>query len=219
MPLKLTERSRVKDLLGVARADSLYDLVLSGLIELSSDEAQRFCRRKFSRAARVEYYRSYDQAAADPTPQYIWLDGPVDTNETFGISWALGMQHSTNGQVLTADQYTLDAEEGLVTVKGNWGLANPLVIYPYHWGSYGYDPTGFRVTYTGGYTTTENENTGSPDPMDDYGVTLVPEGLRQIVAQKIAEDWRGTEGMPKISVPWTEEQKVRLKPWAKKDIL
>ncbi len=66
---KLTERALVKDILGIARADLMYDSILNGMIEAASNEAQEWCRRKFAYGIRTELHQSYEQASSDPTPQ------------------------------------------------------------------------------------------------------------------------------------------------------
>jgi hypothetical protein len=72
--MRLCERSRIKDLLQIPRADTLLDDTLNGLIEQASEEVAHITRRAFEYAARTEFHASYDQEPEDPTPQYIHLE-------------------------------------------------------------------------------------------------------------------------------------------------
>lgn len=216
MPSRLTERAKVKDLLGIARADTLQDELLSSMIEQASAEAEQICRRKFTKSARVEYYQSYDQLAYDPTPQYIWLDGPIDTAETFSIVWAQYNRHADVGVALTAQDYQLDQDKALVLVGSTTGVLSNLPLPAgYALPSIGASPTGFQVTYTGGYPLNSKPIGEPADPLDDYGVTQVPESLKSIIARKVAEDWK----QAKSFIPWDDTQRQMLVPWKKKDIL
>lgn len=75
MPLKLVERSLVKNIANFPLADTLRDEELDGMIEQASYEVQEFCRRDFSyAAAHVQFLQSYEQNIADPVPQFLWLE-------------------------------------------------------------------------------------------------------------------------------------------------
>lgn len=213
--MKLTERALVKDLLEIARADTLQDTILNNMIEQASEEAESACRRSFTKAARVEYYRSYEQMVYDLEAQYIWLDGPVDTDEVFSIVYDPTNEHATAGLTLELTDYVLDAAKGLVTVKGATGLSRNLAISVISGAVFLYSPTGFQVTYTGGYEMTVKPDGEDDDPLDDYGVTQVPNGLKMIIAQKVARDFTAK----KMLMPWTDDEMASLKPFKKKDIL
>lgn len=211
---KLTDRSLVKDMIGLGRADTLYDNILNGMIQQASDEAAEFCRRDFAKKARVEYFQSYEQLATDPTPQYIWLDGPVDTEQPLVIVYAMYGDHA-NGSEVTPENYILDAEQGLIKVRGGAGSLLYQLPIASRGMLYGQDPTGFQVTYTGGYAVSTPPNNHTPDPLDDFDVAAVPAGLKSILALKISEDFKDR----KVLLPWTKEQKGSLKPYQKKDML
>jgi len=51
--------------------------------------------------------------------------------------------------------------------------------------------------------------------MDDFGVTQVPSGLKYVLASKISEDFQDRKKL----LPFTDDQKLRLNPYRKKDIL
>lgn len=213
--MKLVERAVVKDLLEIARADSLQDQTLNNMIEQASEEAEDHCRRKFTKAARVEYFRSYDQDLLEPDPQWIWLDGPVDLTQPFSIVYDPTNNHDQSGLTLDANDYILDANLGLITIKGATGLSRNLALVAFGHNVFAYSATGFQVTYTGGYPVTEKPEAEPVDPMDDYGVVQVPRGLKMIIATKVARDF--TE--KKMLLPWKDEEKSALKPFEKKDLL
>jgi len=213
MTIKLTERARVKDLLGIGRADTFHDSDLKAIIEQTSEEVERLARRSFSLAARVEFFKSYDNDGVDPVPQYLWLNPPVDDQAFFEIVWAMYGRHDTDSVLVDPEDYRVDFETGQVTIHGSSNITTqilPLGRKPW----YQFSPDGFRVTYTGGYPVTVAPS-GPEDPIDDFDVTQVPIGLQYVVARKIKQDF--TEcGMCQ---PWTAEQREWLKPWTKKDIL
>lgn len=217
MAVKLTERAKVKDLLGIARSDSLQNDLLDGLIEQNSEQVEELCRRSFTKAARTEYYQSYDQDAYDPCPQYLWLDGPIDKTQLLEIKWAPYDQHDEVGIALTGTDYQLDEGRALIIVRAATGpiagmpIARGLVLPVFT-----FAPRGFQVRYTGGYPVSEKPDNEPIDPMDDYGVTQVPNSLKAVVAFKCATDWK--EGN-KMALPWVPEQVAQLKPWKKKDVL
>jgi len=214
MAIKLTERARVKDLLGIARADNLEDSILVAMIEQTSEEVERLCRRQFAEIQRVTFHESLDMDGVDPTPQYIHLNAPVDDQQLFEIVWAMYDRHDKDGVTLVADDFRLDTEKGLVTIRSSSAITTqilPLGRLPW----YQYSPNGFRVTYTGGFLVSIAPSGDPPDPLDDFDVVQVPNGLQQVVALKIKQDF--TEcGMCQ---PWTEEQRQWLYPWKKKDLL
>lgn len=153
--MKLVSRAVVKDLANIARADTFQDLVLDHLIEQVSEDAASFLERDFSKQARVEFHQSYDQYWDDPTAQYIHLNAyPVDTLAPFELIWAAHEQHDTNPVALleSNQDYKLDPVTGVIRVRGASGLVSQLALsvsggLPI----IGYNPSGFRVTYTGGY--------------------------------------------------------------------
>lgn len=225
MPVKLVERERVKDLAGIARADTLYDGILNSLIERVSAEAEDYCRRKFKKSARVVLMRSYDQYPNEPDCQYLWLDGPVDRNELLAVTYSPNMRHSTEGiHLVEGDDWFFDEEHDLIRITPYQGLLIQLVAWQ------GLcvvaSPTGFQVQYTGGYTKTEPPVPYTdPDPLDDFGVTQVPEGLKSILASKVWESLKAR--MPDLTgkqefvplKPWTKEDYAALDPWKRKDII
>jgi len=213
MVTKLTERARVKDLLAIARADTFHDSDLKALIEQTSEEVERITRRNFALAARVEFFKSYDNDGVDPWPQYIHLDFPIDQQATFEIIWALYGRHDTDGILVDPEDFRIDFDTGIVTIHGSSNVTTqilPLGRKPW----WQFSPDGFRVTYTGGFPVTVAPS-GPEDPLDDFDVVQVPQALQYVVARKIKQDF--TEcGMCQ---PWTAEQREWLKPWTKKDIL
>jgi len=215
--VKLVERVRVKDALGIARMDGLYDETLTEMIEQASEEAETYCRRKFTYAARVEYHTSYEQGPSDPDPQYIWLDGPVDQGQPISIVWAPYQNHDDVGLTLSPPQdYRLDAEKSLIVVGNSRGVLIGVTLAPYIYPYLTYSQTGFKVTYTGGYQVNPapipNPN---PDPTDDYNVVAVPMGLKSVLVKKIAADFTTM----KMLCPWSPEELVSLKPYAKKNLI
>lgn len=210
---KLTERDLVKELLGIARADTINDLLINRLIEVNSEEAERICRRKFAKATRTSYHQSYEQAFGDPTHQYVWLDGPVDLGQPFLITYASLSRHETDGRTLQPTEYRLEAETGLVTVMGGRLGTDQAIVQLNRGILYEADPAGFKVTYTGGYVTTAKPGVWTDDPLDDFDVTQVPSALKMIVASKVARDM-GAKGFQ----TWSEDEKRALKPWTKKDV-
>lgn len=203
----------MKDLLGIARADAFHDREISAMIEQTSVEVERLTRRSFTLAARVEFFRSYDNDGIDPWPQYLHLDFPVDDQAFFEIVWALYGRHDTDFIIVDTEDFRVDFETGIVTIHGSSNITTqilPLGRKPW----WQFSPDGFRVTYTGGFPVTVAPS-GPEDPIDDFDVIQVPDSLEYVVARKIKQDFNEC-GMCK---PWTDEQREWLKPHTKKDIL
>lgn len=199
--------SRVKTIASIDFDDAGYDQILRGMLEQASEDVERMTRRKFEWLGRTEQFKSYDQDGIDPTPQWIYLNGPVDTGETFTLTFAGGGDHSSSGSPSTLVQdtdYTLDATEGVITIlpKSPAALQNAIPVV----GGLFYQncPTGFQVVYTGGY----KRHTST----DDY--VTVPDGLQNVIAVKVARDFLDCKALK----PWTEDEQNALKPWRKRDI-
>jgi hypothetical protein len=226
--LKLTERARVKRLLKVAEADTINDELYDALIDQVSTEAEQICRRHFTyNPNRVEYYQSYEQNPFDPDPQYLWLDGPIDPDVQMVIVWAAYDQHDANGITLNPtpanpiypyqnEDYRIDYDRSLVIIKSSTGsVANMPIPAGVGLPVYSYSPTGFRVSYAGGYRVLEKPDSEPDDPLDDWGVVLVPVGLRHIIAKKVAADLTTYD----MAMPWGLEERNWLKPWMKRDLI
>jgi hypothetical protein len=210
--MRLSERSRVKDLLQMARADTLYDRQLNGMIEQASEEVETITRRTFDYRVRVEYHRSYEQSPIDPDPQYIHLEAmPIDLTETLEL--APGNPALSWAQTPTPN-YTVYADKGVIAVTNPGRIGFGALPYPYA-GGIGYDPRGFKVTYTGGYPTLDKPPLEEDDPLDDYGFVQVPEALRSVIARKVADDWKNAKQL----LPWSDDQRSLLKTWTRRDTL
>jgi hypothetical protein len=212
---KLTERALVKDLIGIARADLIYDTILNGMIDTASDRAEEWCRRKFAYGLREEFHQSYEQSLSDPNPQYVWLDGPIDPAVQLIINWSWN-EWQDFAQELSRESYTVDLEQGLIVLTLK--LASPGYSYsPFPYSrQFVTSPTGFKVKYAGGYPVSAPPTTGYTfDPSDDYGVVQVPDGLKLAVAQKVAADFTNN----RIVTPWSDDQLQLLRPYKKKDMI
>jgi len=213
--IKLIERALVKDFAGIARADTFNDNLINVMIQQASAEVERITRRSYVKAARVEYHTSYEQGPADPEPQIICLNAwPVDLAETFTLKYSADDHREGTSVTLnsTEGDYQLDNETGMIRVRASRIL--PTIVPLLVGNIFSYAPRGFQVTYTGGYVAEEPPDPyNDPDPMDDYGVAAVPDGLKMVLAAKIASNWKEF----KMLKPFSEEERYQLKPWAKKD--
>lgn len=210
--LKLCERQRVKDFCNLARADTLWDSVLDGMIEQASADVETLCRRSFLYQERIEYFTSYEQAAFGES-QYLFPEAfPIDTSpEKFPmIKYSPNNDHFANGlrlspggnspdfQITSSDPTFVDT--GAVIGPSNRGTQDVIVIrgannqtspYPYGWSRLQYADRGWEIIYWGGYDylSTPPDEPYDPDPMDDFNVIGVPVALRTLVARKIANDF------------------------------
>lgn len=214
--VKLTDRSRVKDYAKIARADTLHDSLINDMIEQASEEVERLTRREFEKKVRTEYHTSYEQSAFEPEPQIILANAwPIDTGEELLLSWSAYDHREGTATDLTEanEDFTVDAEKGFIWVKSNGGLINNLPLL----GNmiFSYAPRGFKLTYTGGYEVTVEPDSHTADPMDDFGVASVPEGLKNIIAQKVARDLTDMRFLR----PFENDDRKLLKPWTKKDMI
>lgn len=214
--VKLVERALVKDLLKMARADSLHDEILNNMIEQCSAEVERLTRREFEKKERTEYHTSYEQTASDPDPQFVLLNAyPVDREQNFQMWWS-AYDHRENLAIEMTEQeenFILDPVKGMITVRSAGSMIANLPIIGNI--AFSYAPRGFKILYTGGYPVNVKPEEEDEDPMDDYGVVQVPYGLKILVAQKVAKDFRDT----RVLLPFTDEERKGLKPWNKKDMI
>lgn len=154
----LVGRIAIKDLANIARSDTRYDSVLDDMREHASRQIEEITARQFDKIARTELHPSYQQSFGDPSAQYIVVNAPpIDQAVVPVLTWAPYDDHDTNGTPLTNPEdwrYELDARgdayglrvQRLTSVPAN------LPIPPGAIGLLGDSPTGFQVTYTGGFT-------------------------------------------------------------------
>jgi hypothetical protein len=229
--VKLTDRALCKDLLQMPRADLRQDLILDGLIQSASEDAERITRRKFGYQANiVEYHPSYDQGFNDPEPVFFIVDSfPLDPLVAPIVKWS-NADHRADLQT-TLDpangDFTYDPEKGLFSIRymGAATMTQPII----GGFQFSYAPRGFQVTYAGGYPVTEPPSSNdSPDPLDEYGVAQVPTGLKLIVAKKVAADYRALRpasnyflrrGVLNVAVTAMETFRQDLTPYIKRDRL
>jgi len=221
--VKLVERALVKDLLMLPRADTMPDGILNGLIQSASDEAVRLTRRSFGKMERVEFRQSYDQAVADPEPQWLLMDAyPIDMAQPLKVEYS-PYEWRPQGSILvlnfTSQDYTVEPDKGKIVVRGATDYVYTSYV-PINGRMFTYSPRGFRVTYTGGYPVSVAPE-GDPDPLDDYGVVQVDEGLKLVVAQQVASQYKYLRGnLEKVTKEdLSEAYRQDLKPFTKKDMI
>ena len=215
MGVKLVERYKVKDALGIARADTINDDLIAGMIEQASDEAEQHCRRKFSKAVRTEYKRSYEQNWNEPDPQYLWLEGPIDSTLDITLVWAPYMMHATTQALTLVKDTDFFVDYGQSLLRVILASLNFQTVLPmsYLRGAIMAADNGFKVSYTGGYEVSAAPEGNIDDPLDDFGVVAVPIGLKSILTRKIAADYTAK----KMLQAWTDAELSSLKPHEKKD--
>jgi len=152
---RLVERSLVKKLMGVALADTRKDIQLDAFIEQASAQVELITRRRFLKQARTEFYQSYEMWWNDPDPLYIHLNAfPVDQSVNLvSIVYADQDRHTTQGITLdsTQDDFFVNEETGVIRVRGASGSLQTQTVVKTFRPLFHYAPTGFKVTYTGGY--------------------------------------------------------------------
>ena len=209
MAVKLVERLRVKDFLELPRADLQKDYALEQLIERASAEVERVCRRSFSRGTRetlIEWPRA--PSYGSPNPIYKFLDLPVVEAEDFVVEGVAFTAPTGEGLVqLQPTAYSINYLTGVVTISPNIVYNQAIIGWPIQ-------ITHMRVKYTAGYEVTERPMNEDEDPLDDYGVTSVPDGLKHVVTQLVADSYRNNRG-----VFISERYQRLLAPWKKRDIL
>jgi hypothetical protein len=193
---RLTSLALARDAAFLRPDDDTQDTLLIALIEEASDEVERYCCRSFTKSARVEQFRAYNQEYGDPTPQYVWLDGPVDLAQPFVVTYTppysidpFIIASQITSTTLQAKDYALDSTKGL------------LLILPTQF--YYENPLGFTITYTGGYIA------------DSDGFIAGPAGLQMIVANKVAEGFMDGKAL----LPWSDDEKKKLNTYRKQNVL
>lgn len=213
--MRLVERSYVKNLLGIALADTMLNAEIDNVLDFHCQMVEEITDRVFNEVERTEYHQSYEQSWADPEPQIIFLKAaPIDTGETFTIVYAPYEQHATQGTtlVLNDDYWISDETKGIIHILKASGniTTNPYIALGSP--SIAYAPRGFQITYTGGYADSAGSNT---DPLHDYGIPTIPVALKQLIAGKAARDFKDGRFQPSV---WTADERMSLKPWFRRGL-
>lgn len=235
MPLKLCERALLKNLLSMPTADPRQDETLNALIEQASEETEFLTRRKFMYGEYTEYYPSYDQTIVGLDKQTILVDAfPIDITKKVYLAFSpfnhmnqtvVELQWSPDLQARNACDFTVIPERGRYDVLK---LGILTANFPVFAGvGFTYAERGFKTVYWGGYPLSVKPDNEPDDPLDDYGVTQVPYGLKLIVAKKAAAEYnlmRVKEPFiqrrgPSVSETIQQEFRAALKPWSKKDVM
>jgi len=189
MPLRLTEKSRAKTAMGLARADNLLNDIVIGMIEELSEMVQDECFREFEKRERTDFITSYDQYPSDPVPQFLKVKAwPIDPDAALTVTYSPNDDHDNAAYTLVLNtDYSVDYDSGTIIIKASPQLG--FRTLPQLAGlAYAYAPRGFKVTYTGGYAVNDTVSS-PPDPLDDDGMIMVPLGLRSFIASKIGADY------------------------------
>ncbi len=219
---KLVGQSLVKNFANVATADTRWDHIFDAQIQQASAEVEHLTARQFLKVERTELHLSYEQVWGDRTPQWVVVTAPpIDTGETTTLVWAPFDDHDTNGTTLTFEQdwrFEMTAGEAVglrIQRFSSWPETLPIPA-----GSFSmlqYSPTGFQVTYTGGYAASAAASviSGQPGRFDPYDVgeaevVAVPAGLQGVIAAKIGEDFKFLQATRAISTPEQGEIAARI---------
>jgi hypothetical protein len=189
------------------------------MITFHSQQVELYTRRHFAYATQiVEFFQSYEQDYFEPSPQYLWASTyPIDITSPPSIVWSLFDDHDTAGITLNQGDFFYNADASCVMVRRATGITQSLLI-----GSglrtpiFAYAPRGFRMIYAAGYPISTPPSSGYvPDPLDDYGVVQVPDDLKELVATKVAEDYKNDKKVTR----WSKEEIAMLQPYKKKDMI
>lgn len=198
----LTGLVAVKGLANIAASDARWDAVLNLLRERASRDVEDMTGRQFTKAERTEFFPSYEQSWGDPTPQWLFPNAPpIDTAQATTLVWAPYDDHANNGATLVQDsdwRFEVANDGTTVGIRVQRFSSFPANFpLPAGGGDILRDsPTGFQLTYTGGYT----GSGGAADPpagenRDPYvdgesDVVAVPSALSGVVTQKVAADFQ-----------------------------
>lgn len=193
---------RVKAHANLPAADAQFDTILNLLREKASREVEHMTGRAFAKLERTEYFESYEQIFGDPSPQYLFPNAaPIDTGETTTLIWAPYDDHADNGTPLVEGEdwrFQTDRDGAAIGLRIQRFSTFP-TRFPLPAGAtavLGYSPTGFQLTYTGGYDVSAVPAAPpagqNPDPcaVGEGDVVAVPDGLASIVALKVAGDFK-----------------------------
>lgn len=246
----LVGRQAIKDFANINRADTRWDDLLDLAREDVSRQVEEITARTFDKRERTELHPSYHQMFGDPAPQYVIVDAPpIDTALTVTLIWAPFDDHTNNGTPLTTPEdwkFETDkqGDAWAIRVQRFTSLPQNLPLPQGAIGVLGDSPTGFQVTYTGGYAVSAVIPSSDPIDAGEQDVVQVPTSLASLLAQKIADDFRffvagrrlgatdpdkileagqqaggfGATVSPGIVRPWTDAQIARLLTFGRKDL-
>jgi hypothetical protein len=192
---KLFLRSEVKDVLGITHADTKIDVVLERAILQVSAEAEALTKRNFTSGTIHEYFRSfqYDSLETEMT---------ILKPKCYPIQTVDSVRKETKFNVFE----TIERSSNLFTWDGDRGY---IYLAPEACIRCTDNPKGLYVTYQGGYGVNSTAPVNANEPTIERNVTQTPNGLRQILIHKVANDF---QKYAKVK-PFTEEEKIHLLPW------
>lgn len=222
--MRLCELRRVKDMLGMSPADTIWNETLGGMIEAASLEAEHITIRKFLRVERTEFFESQDRGYYDPRAQYLRVSAwPIDTGQTFILKWAPYGLHDDYPALTLTEDYTIDDVNGWVLVRAIRGQAAISTLPIPAGSSFPFttaDPRGFKLIYTGGSPEFIPSPDPPKDPLDELRWVQVDNSLQQIVASKVADDFEKQESSTvKRYRPWSNVQKDALMPYMARKLI
>lgn len=232
----LVGRSAVKDIANVPSADTRWDPVIDALRERATRDVEEATGRAFAEAEYVEFHPSYNQVFGDPTPQWVIVKAPP-IQSVAELVFAPFDDHDDNGTPLVQGQdwqfeENRHGEKWALRVQRFSSVPTTLPLPAGFTSILQESPTGFRVTYTGGYAA--SATTVDPDPLDEgeEGVIGAPSALQHLVALKVADDllWiqanrrQDPEQLSTILQaggllrPWSADQAEALRSWTRRDL-
>lgn len=189
--VSLVKRSMVKLAANIALADTLKNGQIDAFSNIASSFVESFCRRKFEKTQRVEYFNVPITPYGHEAPfKFSLIATPVDPLLTLQVRTASnGIYNGTTAlpYTLVRDQdYILDETEGQFWFNANWYRRDVFKEMTYVNNNRGVVGRGVEITYTGGYVLVPDQPSG--DPFDDFNYVDVPEELMWIIATKVAKD-------------------------------
>lgn len=195
---KLIERSLVKTRLRMPLADTVNDELINSLIQAVSEEAERYTRRKFTYGKYEEFFPSYEQTEIGVDYQILLVKAyPIDLGQPVYLAFSPNNHVSQSVNVLQwslelassgAADFLIEPELGRFDVV-KMGSVTLNLPTPARAG-FTYAERGFRAIYWGGYPVSEQPSGAEDDPLDDYGVVQIPEGLKHVIADKVVGEYR-----------------------------
>lgn len=157
MAANLVGLAAIKRLANVSETDARWDDVLNLLRDRVGSDVEDITGRQFPKQTRTEFFQSYPQEWGDPTPQWIFPNAfPIDEAASIALTWAPFDDHDTNGTDLEKDKdwrFERDHAGRAVGIRVQRFSSFPQNFpLPLRGGSILRDsPTGFRLTYDGGF--------------------------------------------------------------------
>lgn len=176
----LTTLARQKVFLSIDSSNTVYDTVLTYLINAATDAIESYTRRRFHRTA----YSNKEYTGND-SQELLLGNFPVDDSQSFIFQYRNSFQNTDDWTTEDSEDYYVDYDEGVVYWLNNKFRSSP--------------PRQYRFSFTAGfYVPQDTEFNDGTD--DDKDLPLDLELATWLLVAKVFNKRRGGSGVSSVNL-------------------